>query len=903
MNVIKRNGTKELVSFDKCVSRVSNISKDLCVNCFEIAQQIITHIFDGVHTSKLDELAAEICASKITIHPDYGRLASRIIISNHHKKTSPSYSEVVQELWDASLINKNLYNMVMANKDKINNVIDYNNDFKYDYFGFKTLERSYLMRIGERIVERPQHALMRVALSIHKDDLKEAIKVYKMMSDMYFTHATPTLYNMGTNREQGASCFLINVDDDSIDGIFKTLGDCAKISKYAGGIGISFHKIRSKGSIIRSTNGHSDGIVPMLKVFNETARYVNQSGRRNGSIACYIEVWHADIENFLMLRRNTGVDSERARDLFYALWICDLFMSRVEKNEEWSLMCPDMCKGLDTSYGVDFEKKYVEYENEGRYLKKIRARELWEIIMDSQIETGMPYILYKDAVNRKNNQGNLGVIASSNLCAEIVEYTSPDEIAVCNLASIILPKFVEYENGKSKFNYQKLREITRQITRNLNKVIDYNYYPVIEAERSNRRHRPIGIGIQGLADVFAIMKMPFDSMEAMVLNRAIAENIYYAACEASMELAKKRKKVVQEYRRLLKTVVNTSNSVSNISSTSSAYSATSTSISMSGSNSTGVGGVGTGGGGMGEEVLTMGEQLDKLKKDNFIIDEEILNLPMQYAGAYSSFMKSPAQEGKLQFDLWGVEPDKDMKEEWDKLKSEIGKHGMRNSLLVALMPTASTSQINGSNECFEPFTNNIYVRRTLAGSFIIVNKYLVNDLLELGLWTQEMKDKIILADGSIQNIDEIPQNIKNLYKTVWEIKQRSIIDLAAGRGAFVDQTQSMNLWVKEPTYKILSSMHFYSWQKGLKTGIYYLRSQAKTSAQKFSVDIDFSKTLKTSAISAPSATIKQANQPNQANQTKQTTQANQANQVMQGDEVNGREDGGNEGEGCLMCSA
>ena len=530
---------------------------------------------------------------------------------------------------------------------------------------------------------------------------------------------------------------------------------------------------------------------------------VHNSGRRNGSIATYIEPWHADIESFLMLRRNTGIESERARDLFYALWIPDLFMKRVEEDGDWSLMCPDTCRGLDTSYGEKFEALYLGYESDvGKVRKRVKARKLWEMIMDSQIETGMPYILYKDAVNSKNNQANLGVIQSSNLCAEILEYTSPDEIAVCNLASIILPKFVETTvDGRREFNYERLREIVKMVTRNLNKVIDYNYYPVVEAERSNRRHRPIGIGIQGLADVFALMKLPFDSPEAAVVNRKIAENMYYAACESSMELARKRKKYVQEYRRLLKNEARTE-----------------------------------------EETAHM----ELLRKENFIIEEEVAKLPMQYAGAYSSFMGSPAQEAKLQFDLWGVEPSVEL--DWASLKTDIGKHGLRNSLLIALMPTASTSQINGSNECFEPFTNNIYTRRTMAGSFVIINKYLVADLIELGIWTPELKDKIILADGSIQNIDEIPLTIKNMYRTVWEMKQRAIIDLAVGRAPFVDQTQSMNLWVKDPSYKILSSMHFYSWKQGLKTGIYYLRSMAKTAAQKFSVDIekalDFSKTLK-----------------------------------------------------------
>ena len=1158
MYVLKRNNEREEVSFDKIIKRIQKYSKDLTkLNAIELAQQIIAQIYDGIQTYKIDELTAEICAAKTTLHPDYGKLASRISISNHNKNTSPSYSEVVQLLWDnkdvlgehCPLINKRLYDMVMEHKNKINATLDYEKDFTYDYFGFKTLERAYLMRINGKIIERPQHLLMRVALSIHKDDIKEALKSYKLMSDGYFTHATPTLFNMGTQREQASSCFLLTVDEDSIDGIYKTIKDCAKISKCAGGIGVAFHKIRAKGSRIRGTNGISNGIVPMLKVFNETARYVDQcftpgtiiytingpnkienigitdmvltsngeyhkvklpvrheyngemltikllhtnvpvtvtsehqimalkckdyklinyevisncldknlikpefydanqlevgdylvysvpsyeydiphiteedcrmygillsnvkcttsstfilwlnkitqsdtlqfalsyletrgikvdidydqetisnsvylkwsiahpgfkftysqiyddykikridtafihlpntkisqiikginertesistntklidtirylylrlcllynenqdkdqdkdqdqvqvqdhnlsiipsfayidintnnlymysrietitkthyegivhdfeidgphdyvlahlgiahngGGKRAGSIACYIEPWHADIFDFLKLKLNTGIEEERARDLFYAMWIPDLFMKRVEEDGDWSLMCPDKSPNLYLTYGDEFEKLYTQYETEGRALKVIKARVLWEAILTSQMETGTPYIGFKDAVNIKNNQKNLGTIQSSNLCHEICEYTSRDEIAVCNLASIPIAKFLEHKDGNKDspliFNYEKLREVVKQVIKNLNKVIDYNYYPVKEAETSNRRHRPVGTGISSMADLYAMMKIPFDSDEARVINRKIFENMYYAALECSMELARKRKKFVQEYKRIIKLGSGTAGNPTELS----------------------------------EEDKA---RLQELKTTYFIIDDE-LKLPNQFAGAYSSFVGSPMSEGKFQFDLWNVEPSPEMKEEWDTLRADILKHGIRNSLLIALMPTASTSQILGWNECIEPFTNNIYTRKTLAGTFVVINKYLVQDLLDLGIWNQTMKDKIIMNDGSVQTIDEIPQTIKDLYKTVWEMKQKTLIDLAADRAPFVCQTQSMNLFVKNPTYKTLNAMHFYSWKKGLKTGIYYLRSQAKTSAQKFSVDLG-----KTTGVSA-----------------------------------------------------
>ena len=891
MRVNKRTGEKEEISFDKITKRIKKLSHKLNINATELAQTIISQIYDGIHTSQIDELAAEICAARSTVHPDYGVMASRIIISNHHKNTSPSFSEVMQTLWDnvdihnkhTPIINKELYDMTLANKEKINSVIDYDKDYNFDYFGFKTLERAYLLKIGKKVIERPQHMIMRVSLAIHKDDIKDAIKSYKIMCEGFFTHATPTLFNMGTQREQAFSCFLLQMEDDSIGGIYKTLSDCAHISKYAGGIGIATHKIRAKGSQIRGTNGRTDGLVPMLKVFNETARYVNQAGRRKGSFAIYLEPWHADIEDFLMLRRNTGAESERARDLFYSMWIPDLFMERVKEGGDWTLMCPDECPGLHEVYGDNFVELYTKYEKEGRGRKTIKAQKIWETIIDSQIETGTPYIGFKDAVNKKTNQKNLGVIQSSNLCIEVVEYTSPEEHAVCCLLSVALPKYLEPVEVKDKikvysktdckfcsmaknllkrhnleyeeinldddklrkdtfkeinntemvcddggcelpeggliksvpqiyfgdkriggfyelqktlvptYNFEKLREVTKMSVRNLNKLIDYNFYPVPETETSNRRHRPIGVGVQGLADVLAKMRIPFDSQEGVDMSRKIAEHMYFAACESSMEIARRRKRHVQEYRRLLKKEDKTEEEVS---------------------------------------------QMNTLKEQHFIYQDEVDKLPMGLAGSYSTFVGSPSSQGELQFDLWGVEPSQELKEEWDRLKGDVKKHGIRNSLLMAMMPTASTSQILGNNECIEPYTNNIYTRQTLAGTFTIVNKHLIRDLLDLNMWNKDMKDKIILANGSIQNIAEIPKHIKDLYKVVWEMKQKWLIDHAAARAPFVCQTQSMNLFMKDPTPKKINAMHFYSWRQGLKTGIYYLRSLAKTQGQKFSVDID-----------------------------------------------------------------
>jgi ribonucleotide reductase alpha subunit len=809
--VIKRDGRSEPVQFDKVVNRIRKLSDGLTnINVMEIAQKVIANIHDGIKTTKIDQETSEICISKLSVHPDYGVLASRLCVSNIHKNTSPSFSEVTKMLYEYTdvngkpypLVNQKYYDFVMNNAKKINSVIDYTKDYNFDYFGFKTLERAYLWKINDIIVERPQHMIMRVSLAIHKEDMKEAIKCYRGMADGYFIHATPTLFNMGSPREQASSCFLIDIDDDSIVGIYKTLSDCAKISKYAGGIGISIHKIRSKGSKIRGTNGKTDGLARMLKVFNETACYVNQAGKRKGSFAIYIEPWHKDIIDVLMLRKNTGAESERARDLFYALWVPDLFMERVEKDEKWTLMCPDECPGLQDVYGEDFVKLYTKYETEGKG-EIIEARKLWNIITEIQTETGVPYIGYKDAVNRKSNQKNLGIIRGSNLCIEIVEYTSKDEIAVCNLASLALPKFIKKTTEKDgsitkTYDFKLLREHTKQVCRNLNNIINVTFYPVPEAERSNRRHRPIGIGIQGLADTFFEMKYPFGSKESIKLNKDIAENMYFAALEASMELARKRKKYVQEYKRLHNFKVKNPNHI---------YTDSDNKV------------------------------MQELKETYNIIDEE-LKLPGKWAGAYSSYVDSPISEGKLQYDLWNIEPSEEMKEEWEILKSSIEKHGVYNSLLLAFMPTASTSQILGNFESFEVPTNNIFVRETLAGVFLVINKHLVNDLINEGIWNNDLREELILHNGSIQTIDRIPTWIKDLYKNMWETSQQIMIDLAADRGPFIDQTQSMNVYMENATHKKLSSMHFYAWKKGLKTGMYYLRTKAKTKAQQFSIDIE-----------------------------------------------------------------
>ena len=751
MFVVKRDGRKEMVKFDKITARIKKLCYGLnvAVDPVKIAMKVIEGVYDGVTTSELDNLAAEIAATNTVSHPDYALLASRIAVSNLHKNTKKVFTDTMKDLHEyvdpvtgenASLIADDVYKIMMDNAEVLDSTIIYDRDFNFDFFGFKTLERSYLLKLDGQVAERPQHMYMRVAVGIHKDDIESAIETYNMMSEGWFTHATPTLFNAGTPKPQMSSCFLLTMKEDSISGIYDTLKQCAQISQSAGGIGLSMHNVRAKGSYIKGTNGTSNGIVPMLKVFNDTARYVDQGGgKRKGSFAIYVEPWHADIFDFLDLKKNHGKEEQRARDLFYALWIPDLFMKRVEDDGEWTLMCPNECPGLYDSYGAKFEKLYKKYEKEGKGRKTIKAQDLWFKIMESQIETGTPYMLYKDACNEKSNQKNLGTIKSSNLCTEIMEYTAPDEVAVCNLASIALPKFVK----DGKFDHDHLFEVTYRVTRNLNKVIDRNFYPVPEARNSNMRHRPVGIGVQGLADAFILMRYAFTSEEAKRLNKEVFETIYYAALTASKDMAKED-------------------------------------------------------------------------------------------GAYETFKGSPASEGILQHDMWGVTPTD--RWEWDVLKEEIKEHGLRNSLLLAPMPTASTAQILGNNECFEPYTSNIYTRRVLSGEFIIVNKHLLRDLNKLGLWNDDMKNKLIAANGSVQTIDEIPENLKELYKTAWEISMKDVIEMAADRGAYIDQSQSLNLFMENPNFGKLTSMHFYAWKKGLKTGMYYLRTKAATDAIKFTVD-------------------------------------------------------------------
>ena len=752
MYVLKRDGRSEPVQFDKITARIKKLCYGLhdAVDPTKVAMRVIEGVYDGVTTTELDNLAAEVAATNAVTHPDYAQLASRIAVSNLHKATKKSFTETMKDLHEyvdpitgenASLIAEDVWEIIQKNSELLDSSIIYDRDFSYDFFGFKTLERSYLLKIEGQIAERPQQMLMRVAVGIHKDDMESAIETYNMMSEGWFTHATPTLFNAGTPKPQMSSCFLLTMKEDSISGIYDTLKQCAKISQNAGGIGLAIHDIRSTGSYIKGTNGTSNGIVPMLRVFNDTARYVDQGGgKRKGSFAVYIEPWHSDIFDFLDLRKNHGKEEQRARDLFYALWTPDLFMKRVEENGDWTLMCPNECPGLADSWGPEFEALYTKYEAEGKGRKTIKAQDLWFKILESQVETGTPYMLYKDAANGKSNQQNLGTIRSSNLCTEIIEYTSPDEVAVCNLASIAVPKFVKEDRT---FDHDKLFEVTYRVTRNLNRVIDRNYYPIPEARNSNMRHRPIGLGVQGLADAFILMRFPFDSDEARQLNKDVFETIYYAACTASKDMAKEE-------------------------------------------------------------------------------------------GAYETFKGSPASQGKLQFDMWDVTPSD--RWEWDILKEEIKEHGMRNSLLMAPMPTASTAQILGNNECFEPYTSNIYTRRTLSGEFIVVNKHLLRDLTKLGLWDDDMKNRLIAANGSIQNINEIPENLKVLYRTAWEIPQRAILDMAADRGAYICQSQSLNIFMENVNNSKLTSMHFYAWKKGLKTGMYYLRTKAATDAIKFTVD-------------------------------------------------------------------
>jgi len=788
MRVIKRNGEMEDVSFDKVLNRLKNLSSGLTIDVSEIAQKVCSRIYDGVKTYELDELAAYLCSSMSIEHPDYSLLASRIIISNHHKNTSPSFSETIQTLYNnldnhnnpVPLVSEELYNVVNKNKEKLNTCIDYQRDYLFDYFGFKTLERAYLLRVNKKIIERPQHMWMRVAIGIHGNDIKDVIQTYDLLSKKYFTHATPTLFNAGTNRPQLSSCFLCSINDDSVAGIFDSLKEVALISKYAGGIGMHIHQIRGNGSQIRGTNGTSNGIIPMLRVFNNTARYIDQEGKRLGSIAVYLETWHCDIESFLELKKNHGSEEDRCRDLFLALWISDLFMERVKSEGKWSLMCPDKCRGLSDVYGDDFKKLYEKYENEGKFVKQINAQDLWFKILEAQIEQGVPYILYKDAANRKSNQKNLGTIKSSNLCAEVLIYSSPEEIGVCNLASICLPTYIE----EGVFNFEKLHEITKVITKNLNKVIDKNFYPVEKARISNLKHRPIGIGVQGLADVFIQLRFPFESDKAKQLNKDIFETIYHAATEASMELSKKRQQIIKDIKNINNKILD-------------------------------------------ENINSYVNEFEK----------DIAN--PKYIGAYSSFEGSPISQGLFQFDLWNAEPS--TRYDWEKLRADIKEYGIRNSLLLSPMPTASTSQIMGFNESFEPFTNNIFQRKTLSGEFIVINKYLINDLITRGLWNKDLKDTIILHEGSVQNIPEIDDELKAIYKTTWEIKQRNIIDMSADRGQYICQTQSLNIFMEEPDFQKLSSMHFYAHSKGLKTGSYYLRTRPKARTQQFTIDPEFAK--------------------------------------------------------------
>jgi len=771
MYVVKRDGKKEAVKFDKITARIIKMcyGLDPLVSPEAVAMKVIEGLFDGVSTTELDNLAAEVAAAKTIDHPDYALLASRIAVSNLHKESKKTFSDVMQDLYNyvdpktsepAPLLANDVYQIIMDNKEVLDSSIIYDRDFRYDYFGFKTLTRSYLMRLNGKIAERPQQMLMRVAIGIHKEDVQSAIKTYNLMSEGWFTHATPTLFNSGIPKPQMSSCFLLTTKEDSISGIYDTLKSCAQISQSAGGIGLSIHDIRATGSYIKGTNGTSNGIVPMLRVFNDTARYVDQGGgKRKGSFAIYIEPWHADVFDFLDLKKNHGKEEQRARDLFFALWIPDLFMQRVKENGDWTLMCPHECPGLSDTHSSDFEALYTKYESEGKGRKTIKAQDLWFKILESQIETGTPYMLYKDAANSKSNQQNLGTIKSSNLCTEIIEYTAPDEIAVCNLASLALPKYVTDEGV---FDHDKLFEVTYQATLNLNRIIDNNFYPVEEARKSNLRHRPIGLGVQGLADTYIMLGYPFESEQAYALNREIFETIYFASMSASKDLAK-------------------------------------------------------------------------------------------IEGPYKTYKGSPVSKGIFQFDMWGVTPSN--RWEWDVLKSEVKIHGVRNSLLLAPMPTASTAQILGNNECFEPYTSNIYTRRVLSGEFIIVNKHLLKDLVKEGLWSKDMRQKIMAANGSIQNIEQIPQHLKDLYKTAWEISQKAIIDQAADRGAYICQSQSLNIFMENANFGKLTSMHFYGWEKGLKTGMYYLRTKAATDAIKFTVDKNVTQEPKAQSVEDQQAAI------------------------------------------------
>ena len=878
MLVEKRNGSTEEVSFDKILNRIrllcsgEEFTKKINIDPVSIAQKVCSEIYDGVKTSKLDELASETAISLYSKNPDYSILASRIVISNHIKSTKRKFSDVIKALHSRGIVQNYLHDLVTENEELINSHIKESFDYNIDFFGFKTLQKSYLLRIDGEIIERPQHLFMRVAVCIHRDNLEKAFETYYHISNKDFIHATPTLFNAGTKREQLASCFLLSMKEDSVHGIYDTLKDCALISKYSGGIGLHIHNIRSNGSFINGTNGYSNGIVPMLKVFNDTARYIDQGGgKRNGSFAIYLEPWHADIEDFLELKKNHGNEHDRARDLFYGLWIPDLFMKRVKENGIWSLMCPHESPGLSDCYGDEFEELYMKYENEGKFRKQLNAQELWFAILTSQIETGTPYLLYKDACNKKSNQNNLGTIKSSNLCTEIIEYSNDEETAVCNLASISLPSCVvekdfngmevdiytkpncnyclyskqlctsknikyneidyreldldderlpkhivfpqifsinvdqpqdddEYIGGytelvqwaKPTFDYQKLKGLAKILTYNLNKIIDYNFYPIPETERSNRRHRPIGLGVQGLANVFYEMKTEFGSDESKDINRKIFESIYYGSLQASMEIARDREGDMETFKKGIRSFTPQDNEEF-----------------------------------VSEDILR--DLNNKLKPLDKEIDRD------KFLGSYSTYIDSPLYNGLLQHDLWGVTVDNSL-HDWDTLRADIKKFGVRNSLLVAPMPTASTSQILGNFECIEPVISNIYSRRVLAGEFMVINEYLVKELLEIGKWNDEIKNKIILNDGSVQNIKEIPETIRERYKTAWEVKQKHILDMAADRGAFICQSQSLNLFVESPNFKRLSSMHFYGWERGLKTGMYYLRSRPSSKALQFTLE-------------------------------------------------------------------
>ena len=881
MRVIKRSGEYENVSFDKILNRITSLSIDnpplneINIDASSVAQKVIQELRDNVTTKELDVLSSQVAIAMYSKHPDYAKLASRIVVSNHHKNTLDTFSDKVEKMFQVEkpLVNEQFYELVKNNRVLIDSKIDYDKDYMFDYFGLKTLEKSYLYKINGEIIERPQDMIMRVCLSIHRNDIDRAFESYDYMSELYFTHATPTLFNAGSNREQFASCFLLSMKDDSIDGIYKTLNDCALISQHSGGIGLHIHNIRAKESYIAGTAGKSNGIVPMLRVFNDTARYVDQGGgKRNGSFAIYLEPWHADIMSFLDLKKNHGNEAERARDLFYALWIPDLFMEKVVNDGMWHLFCPNETINLSNYVGDDFVQKYNELVDNGEFREAIPARKVWAAILNSQIETGTPYLLYKDSCNKKSNQQNLGVIKSSNLCTEIVEYSDKDETAVCNLASIALKRFIvprnteylkirifskpeciyckmakrlcerlnidheileysdyllsgEYPLGvtfpqiiilknsegaqtghlggyteleryiSGTFDYEKLGEVTEIITRNLNNVIDYNYYPTPETKRSNTRHRPIGIGVQGLANVFFELNLPFDSKEAKELNENIFETIYYHSMKCSMELSKEREVLMKRYKCWL----------SQTNGDNLEYS---------------------------DDFVDSCEVHTLKKKLNVILDEEINR--DDYLGSYSSFIGSPLSKGEFQFDLWNYNQ-LDIRHDWSSLKRDVQLYGTRNSLLVAPMPTASTAQILGNYECFEPIMSNIYSRRVISGEYMVINEYLVNDLIQNNLWSREMKDKIIENNGSIQNISEIPKVFKDKYKTVWELKQKVIVDMATDRGKYICQSQSMNLFLESPSAKTLTSMHIYAWRQGLKTGIYYLRTRPATSALQFTV--------------------------------------------------------------------